>query len=162
MFRVQLDTNHPFKQVELVLRDTIVDDDDPGVLIDWDTDILGLFVAFANGGGFGVPPQPPWITTAVGGMSIATLTSDIVAYAAACGGGRTGRVLIAPNTQPQCCNVIAQFIYVQMHPFVQGCLNALPAAQPLATLSLISDKKIAAAVPVAVAPPPAEMIRAFL
>ena len=144
-----------------MLQKIIVDDDDPGVLIDWDADSLGRFVAFANGG-VGVPAQPPWITTAVGGMSIATLTSDIVTYAAACGGGRTGRVLIAPNTQPQCCNVIGQFIYVQMHPFVQGCLNALPAAQPLATLSLISDKKIAAAVPVAVAPPPAGMIRAFL
>ena len=143
-----------------MLEKTIVDDDHPGVLIDWDTDILGRFVAFANGGA-GVPAHPPWITTAVGGMSMATLTSDIVTYAAACGGGRTGRVLIAPNTQPQYGNVIGQFIYVQAHPFVQGCLNALPAAQPLATLSVINDRKIAAAVPAAIAPPPAGTIRAF-
>ncbi len=144
-----------------MLQKTIVDDDDPGVLIDWDTDILGRFVAFANGG-VGVPAQPPWITTGVGGMSIATLTSDIVTYAAACGGGRTGRVLIAPNTQPQYGSVMIQFGRMEMHPFVQGCLNALPAAQPLATLSVINDRKIVAAVPAAIAPPPAGTIRAFL
>ncbi len=144
-----------------MLQSIIVDDDDPGVLIDWDTDILGQFVAFANGG-VGVPAQPPWITTAVGGMSIATLTSDIVTYVATYGGGRTGKVLIAPNTQQQYCNVIGQFIYVQIHPFVQGCLNALPAAQPLATLSVINDQKIAAAIPATMAPPPAGTIRAFL
>jgi hypothetical protein len=161
VFRVQWDTDYSCKQVELVLEKTIVDDDDPGVLIDWDTDILGRFVSVANEG-VGVPAQPPWITTAVGGMSITTLTSDIVTYAAACGGGRTGRVLIAPNTQPQYGNVIGQFIYVQVHPFVQGCLNALPGAQPLATLSVINDRKIAAAVPAVMAPPPAGTIRAFL
>ena len=90
LFRVRSDTNYPktiFKQVESVLQETIVDDDNPGVLIDWDTDMLGRFVAFANGG-VGVPAQAPWITTAVGGMSIATLTSDIVAYAAAVAGAR--------------------------------------------------------------------------
>ncbi len=161
MYSVQLDTKYPSEQVELVLHKTIVDDDDPGVLIDWDTDFLGLFVAFANGG-IGVPAQPPWITTAVGGMSIATLASDIVTHAAACGGGRTGRVLIAPNTQPQYGNVMMQFGRMEMDPFVQGCLSALPAAQPLATLSVINDKKIAAAVPVAIAPPLAGTIRAFL
>ena len=119
----------------MVLQKVIVDDDDPGILIDWNTDILEQFVAFANGGA-GVPTQPPWITTAVGGMSMATLTSDIVAYAATLGGGRTGRV--------------------------QGCLNALPEAQPIATLSVINDRKIAAAVPLAFAPPPPGVVRAFL
>ena len=164
LFRVRSDTNYLktiFKQVESVLQETIVDDDNPGVLIDWDTDMLGQFVAFANGG-VGVPAQAPWITTAVGGMSIATLTNDIVAYAAAVAGGRKGKVLIAPNTQPQFANVLFRFAYVQDHPFVQGCLNALPAAQPLATLSVINDRKIATAVPIALAPPPPGTVQAFL
>ena len=127
-----------------------------GTLTCWD----GLLL-FANGG-VGVPAQAPWITTAVGGMSIATLTNDIVAYAAAVAGGRTGKVLIAPNTQPQCANVLFRFADVQNHPFVQGCLNALPAAQPLATLSVINDRKIATAVPIALAPPPPGTVQAFL
>lgn len=145
----------------MVLQKVIVDDDDPGILIDWNTDILEQFVAFANGGA-GVPTQPPWITTAVGGMSMATLTSDIVAYAATLGGGRTGRVLIAPNTLSQYGSVLVQFSIVLSHPFVQGCLNALPEAQPIATLSVINDRKIAAAVPLAFAPPPPGVVRAFL
>ena len=143
-----------------MLANIIVDDDDPGVLIDWDTDALVLFVAFANGG-VGVPAQPPWITTAAGTMSIATLTDDIVAYASTAGGGRTGRVLIAPNTIPQSWGVISHFTVMQMDPYVQGCLNALPAAQPLCTLSMIGDRRIAAAVPAALPPLPYGMIQAF-
>jgi hypothetical protein len=143
----------------MVLQKIIVDDDDPGVLIDWDTDALERFVVFANARG-GVPVQPPWITTAPGGMSIATLTRDIITHAAAAGGGRTGRVLIAPNTQVQSWNVFGRFLRIEMDPFVQGCL---PAAQkPLATISAICDRKIAAAVPAAIVPPPAGMLRAFL
>lgn len=149
-----------FEQIESVLQTTIADDD-PGVLIDWDTNALELFVAFANAGA-GVPVQPPWITTAVGGMSVATLTNDIVAFVAAVGGGRTGRVLIAPNTLSQYSNVMQRFFHVEAHPFVQGCLNALPAALPLATLSTINGSRLAAAVPVALIPPPPGMIRAFL
>jgi hypothetical protein len=143
----------------MVLQRIIVDDDDPGVLIDWDTDALERFVVFANAGA-GVPVLPPWITTAPGGMSIATLTSDIMAHAAAAGGGRTGRVLIAPNTVVQSWNVLLQFGRIEMDPFVQGCLPA--ARQPLATVSAICDRSIAAAVPAAILPPPAGALRAFI
>jgi hypothetical protein len=120
LFGVRSDIIYPktiFKQVESVLQETILDDYNPVVLIDWDTDMLGRFVAFANGG-VEVPAQAPWIKTAVGGMPIATLTNDIVAYAAVVAGGRMGKVLIAPTTQPQFANVLFQFAYMQNHPFV--------------------------------------------
>ena len=143
----------------MVLQRIIVDDDDPGVLIDWDTDALERFVVFANAL-VGVPALPPWTTTVPGGMSIATLTSDIIAEAAAAGGGRTGRVLIAPNTLVQFGSVLLQFGRIEMDQFVQVCL---PAAQrPLATLSAIGDKRIAAAVPAAMFPPRAGVHRAFI
>ena len=129
-----------FFQVDLVLQSVLVDEDDPGLLIDWNMCALGLFVNSANMMGAG-QAQPPWITTAPGAMTCDSLADNIAAFLAATGGGRRGKVLIAPNTLPQMCSVMKYVAEVEWNPFIQACLGAMIAYQPLAQLSTIADRR---------------------
>ena len=94
-----------------------------------------------------LPPIPAWITSNAGAMTAATLTNDIITFCAATGGGRAGRVLIAPNTQAQFTKVVVKLSKIEGNEFVQACAAQLRNGQVLATTYIISKTKVCRAQP---------------
>jgi hypothetical protein len=94
------------------------------------------------------PPIPPWITSNAGAMTAATLTNDIVTFcAAASGGGRAGRVLIAPKNGPQFAKITLRLSNIEADEFIQACAAQLRNGQHLATTYAVSDTKVGRAQP---------------
>ena len=57
-------------------------DDDPGLLLSWNFNVLQEFVMSANALGAQQPPMnlPLWLTSVHGGMSVFTFQDDVITY----------------------------------------------------------------------------------
>ena len=145
-------------QLEDYLREAVVTDDDPAILLDWSEAVVDAFVAIANAGkgagGGPLPALPTWVTSAAGAMSRASFTRDVITFCSAVGGGSVGVVLIAPNDLRQFHLVSRRFQQVESDGYVQSCLTQLADGQVLARLYYLSDRSIARAQPLNSAPPP--------
>jgi len=138
-----------------------IDEDNPGLLIAWNYAMLVLFVASANAGVI-AQPQPVFVSTIPGTMTVPSIMHDVVAYLAQAGsGGSHADILLAPNTLQQYGNVQIRLRDVELDPFVQAHLAGLPAGATLATTFQLTDRTIANAVPCAPVGPPAPHSMAF-
>ena len=138
-----------------------IDEDNPGLLIGWNLVALVLFVASANAGVI-AQPQPVFVSTIPGTMTVPSIMHDVVAYLAQAGsGGSHADILLAPNTLQQYANVQIRLTHVELDSFVQAHLAGLPAGATLATTFQVTDRTIANAVPCARVGPPAPHSMAF-
>jgi hypothetical protein len=145
-------------QLDDYLREAVVTDDGPGLLLDWDEAVVDAFVASQ-------PTQESLLAVVcylrvllgsrvAGTMSRATFTNDVVTYCAAVGGGRVGVILIAPNDFRQYHLISRRLAVVETDGFLQGCMAQLAGALGLAKVHYLADKTIVRAQPMNCAAPP--------
>jgi hypothetical protein len=115
------------------------DEDDPGVLVDWDHGALDAFVGAANAPGAALPAFMSAGAAASGGYTAAGVQTAILnRVAVVSGGGVVGRMLVAPNTVSQYSNVCCALRMAEMDPQVQAVLAA-GGGRPLAAIFKMSD-----------------------
>ena len=119
------------------IAECLISDDDPGLLFNWNPEVVDQFVLVANGLAI---PQPLWIMTAPGHIVPATLQQNIVDHLAIVGGGNFGQILIAPNDLLQFGNVRDRLRDIELDPFMQAAFQHIPAGSLLATTAILHDR----------------------
>ncbi|KAL3690003.1 hypothetical protein R1sor_016312 [Riccia sorocarpa] len=123
----------------------VIDEDHPGLLFLWDPEALKIFADAANR--IEVLTQPQWVTTPPGMMTDISFQEDVINRLALAGGGAFGRVLIAPNDLAQFGNVITLAGQMELHPFVQAAMQAVPKIACLAYTAIVTDRENIAGTP---------------
>lgn len=126
-----------------------IGEDDPGLLVGWNNGALAWFIASANAGVI-AQPQPGFVSTIPGTMTVTSIMHDVVVCVAQAGsGGSHADILVAPNTLQQYANALTRLRDVELDPFVQAHLAGLPAGATLATTFQLIDRTIVNAIPCA-------------
>ncbi|KAE9042892.1 hypothetical protein PR003_g3781 [Phytophthora rubi] len=96
-----------------------IDDEDPGFMLSWDLDNLYAFVVAANAQD---PARAPgWLhTRRPPQLTANSFADDLVEKLEQVAGGRCGRVLLAPNSQPQFAAVVSALTTLQNDYFMQA------------------------------------------
>jgi hypothetical protein len=140
-----------------------IPDDDPGLLFCWDLTALDAFVNHANKARANrkTPSHPAWLATFSPNITKSTLTNDIVAHLAPHAGGRCANVMLAPNSVIQYGNVLNVLARIEVDPFIQHCMQQLPAGVFLANTYVINDREVSCAKPTQRAAPDAPYRQVF-
>ena len=137
-----------------------VTEDDPAIYIAWHDDSVAAFVSGSNE--FPRVPQPQFITTLPGQMTVHSIKSDIVARLSQVSGGRHQNALLAPNTMDEFARVLTILTRnIEMDPFMQDSGNQHLGGSHLATIYRISDKTIANATAIGLPAPAQGYIQLF-
>eukprot|EP00898_Chlorokybus_atmophyticus_P000039 jgi/Chlat1/1035/Chrsp109S01455 len=116
-----------------------VDESDPALLFCWDHRALRRFVFVANAHDH--LPLPQWVSSAVGGMTMETLMSDVVAYVAQAGGKRFESLLVASPTSELNSRALYRIVDVERDPYVQACMHDIQLPSVLARMAQIKDRQ---------------------
>ncbi|TYZ67762.1 hypothetical protein PybrP1_012701 [[Pythium] brassicae (nom. inval.)] len=100
------------------LSSIVIDEDDPGFLIDWDMDHVAAFVAAANAMAPGNTPD--WLRTRPPHVTLNTFADDVVHKLSTVAGGRCANVLLAPNSVAQCVRIASILRDIQHDDFMQA------------------------------------------
>ena len=143
------------KTLEEYMAEIRIDLECPGLLFNWNNDVVALFAKQAN-----ITQEneaaPTWMTFPDGQMSPQSLMNDIVDRLKAEGGGEAfDSKLIAPNTCEQFAYILIELGSMQKEPFVQTvmkqviqtCQTIEPPSAQLAQISIWNDNSKVKGIP---------------
>lgn len=108
-----------------------------------------------------VNPRPPWLRPTLA-LTIIEFKDDITSHLRLVGGGSFGNVLIAPNNWLQYGNVRERLKEIELDPFIQECMAAVPVGSTLGTCAQINEKANVRGEPLGRVPPQAPNTRLIL
>ncbi|KAF0696209.1 Aste57867_13018 [Aphanomyces stellatus] len=97
----------------------------------------------------GVPAVPLWMKT-LPPVTFASLTDDMFFYLAM--NNVNASVILGPNPLAATHSIIARMIIIELDPFIQAAMAALPPGITLATMYLIMDRTVAHVTPIDLSP----------
>eukprot|EP01128_Nolandella_sp_AFSM9_P006516 TRINITY_DN3374_c0_g1_i1.p1 TRINITY_DN3374_c0_g1~~TRINITY_DN3374_c0_g1_i1.p1 ORF type:complete len:196 (-),score=34.22 TRINITY_DN3374_c0_g1_i1:26-571(-) len=140
------------------ISECLLDEDDPGLLLNWEDEQLSRFVTTVNSRRHAGHVPPPWL---VRPATLSSLKQNFIDHLALVGGGSYGKVLVAPNSLLQYGNVCVRLSHIELDPFVQFCMQQLPQEGVIATTALVTDRSQARGIPTARVAPPLPHIKVF-
>ena len=148
--------------LEIYLSKCKMTEDDPGIYIDWNIDLMATLATNLNNNVAQNLPLPYFLQIPPGNFSASSLIDGFMAFFSHYAGGRFGHNLLAPNTPRQFRTIIQKIGEIQVCPwFHRVATTYLPQNTIIATVYELPDRKLSSAVLADVEGPPPPFQKAF-